>query len=141
MKERFIENGIEYVKIGDYYIPNLTVPQQQYTIGKYGSLHKKFIKEHHNAFYSLLLVNGTLLEYLEKIDTKAKSEVDRLITELADKQGVTEQLKATDQMKWVGMMNNIKAQAEKFIYTNMLYNHKFIVAYIKNDNVLSNGVL
>lgn len=121
MKERFIENGIEYIKVGDYYIPNLTVPQKRYSIGKYGSLHKKFIKEHHNAFYYLLLANGTLLEYLEKIDTKAKNEVDRLIAELAVKQGVTEQLKATDQMKWVGMMNNIKAQAEEIVYSTMVY--------------------
>lgn len=121
MKERFIENGIEYVKFGDYYIPNLTVPQKRYAIGKYGSLHKKFIKEHYTAFYSLLLANGTLLEYLEKIDTKAKSEVDKLIVELAVKQGVTEQLKATDQMKWVGMMNNIKAQAEEIVYSTIVY--------------------
>lgn len=94
MKERCVENGIEYVKVGDYYIPNLTVLQKRYNIGKYGSLHKKFIKEHHNAFYDLLLANGTLLEYLEKIDTKDKNEVDELIAELADKQSVTEQLKA-----------------------------------------------
>lgn len=121
MKERFIENGIEYVKIGDYYIPNLTVPQKRYTIGKYGSLHKKFIKEHHQGFYSLLLTNGTLLEYLEKIDAKAKNAVDRLIAELAIKQGVTEQLKATDQIKWVDMMNNIKAQAEEIVYSTIVY--------------------
>lgn len=121
MKERFIENGIEYVKVGDYYIPNLTIPQKRYNIGKYGSLHKKFIKEHHQGFYSLLLANGTLLEYLEKIDAKAKNEVDRLIAELAVKQGITEQLKATDQMKWVGMMNNIKAQAEEFVYSTIIY--------------------
>ena len=121
MKERFIENGIEYVKVGDYYIPNLTVLQKRYSIGKYGNLHKKFIKEHHQGFYSLLLANGTLLEYLEKVDTKAKSEVDRLITEFADKQGVTEQLKATDQMKWVGMMNNIKVQAEEIVYSTIVY--------------------
>lgn len=87
----------------------------------YGNLHKKFIKEHHQDFYSLLLANGTLLEYLEKIDTKAKNEVDRLITELADKQDITEQLKATDQMKWVGMMNNIKAQAEEIVYSTIVY--------------------
>ncbi len=124
MKERFIENGIEYVKVGDYYIPNLTVSQKRYNIGKYGSLHKKFIKEHHNAFYSLLLTNVTLLAYLEKIDTKAKNEVDRLITELAVKQGVTEQLKATDQMKWVGMMNNVKAQAEEIVYSTIVYNRE-----------------
>lgn len=126
MKERFIENGIEYVKVGDYYIPNLTVPQKQYNIGKYGSLHKKFIKEHHQGFYSLLLMNGTLIEYLEKIDTKAKSEVDRLIAELADKQGVTEQLKAADQMKWVGMMNNIKAQAEEIVNSTIVYKREAV---------------
>ncbi len=121
MKERFIENGIEYIKVGDYYIPNLTVPQKRYSIRKYGNLHKKFIKEHHNAFYSLLLANGTLLEYLEKIDTKAKNEVDRLIAEFAIKQGVAEQLKSTDQMKWVGMMNNIKVQAEEIVYSTVVY--------------------
>lgn len=121
MKERFIENGIEYIKIGDYYIPNLTVPQKRYNIGKYGSLHKKFIKEYHNAFYFLLLANGTLLAYLEKIDAKAKNEVERLIAELAIKQGVTERLKATDQMKWVGMMNNIKSQAEEIVYSTIVY--------------------
>lgn len=124
MKERFIENGIEYVKVGDYHIPNLTVPQKRYTVGKYGNLHKKFIKEHHNAFYSLLLANGTLLEYLEKIDTKAKNEVDRLIAEFAIKQGVTEQLKASDQMKWGGMMNNIKAQAEEIVYSMVVYSRE-----------------
>lgn len=68
-----------------------------------------------------MLANGTLLEYLEKIDTKAKNEVDRLIAELTIKQGVTEQLKAADQMKWVGMMNNIKAQAEEIVYSTIVY--------------------
>ncbi len=122
MKERFIENGIEYVKVGDYYMPNLTILQKRYNIGKYGNLHKQFIKEHHKAFYSLLLANGTLFEYLEKVDTKAKNEVDKLIAELAIKQGVTEQLKSVDQMRWVGMMNNIKAQAEEIVYSTIVYN-------------------
>ena len=124
MQERFIENGIEYVKNGDYYIPNLTVSQKRYNIGKYGNLHKKFIKEHHNAFYSVLFANGTLLEYLEKVDTKAKNEVERLITELAAKQGVTEHSKATDQMKWGGMMNNIKSQAEEIVNSTIVYSQE-----------------
>lgn len=68
-----------------------------------------------------MLSSRTLLEYLEKIDTKAKNEVGKLIAVLAIKQGVTEQLKATDQMKWVGMMNNIKAPAKEFIYTTIIY--------------------
>lgn len=89
--------------------------------GTDGSLHKKFIKEHHQGFYSLLLANGTLLEYLEKVDTKAKNAVDRLIAELVANQGVAEKLKATDQMKWVGMMNNIKAQAKEIVYSTIVY--------------------
>ena len=124
MQERFIENGIEYVKVGDYYIPNLTISQKRYNIGKYGSLHKKFIKEHHHCFYSSMLMNGTLLEYLEKVDTKAKNEVGRLIKELAAKQGITEEFKATNQMKWVGMMNNIKHSAEEIVYSTIVYNRE-----------------
>lgn len=71
-----------------------------------------------------MLANGTLLGYLEKIDTKAKSDVNKLITEIVHKQDVSERLKATDQMKWVGMMNNIKAQAEEIIYSTIVYNRK-----------------
>ena len=66
-------------------------------------------------------MNGTLLEYLEKVNTRAKNEVDRLVAELAVKQGVTEQLKTIDQMKWIGMMNNIKAQAEEIVYSTIVY--------------------
>ena len=124
MQERFIENGIEYVKNGDYYIPDLTVPQERYNIEKYGNLHKKFIREHYHSFYSSMLMNGTLLEYLEKVDIKAKTEIDRLIKELAAKQGVTEQLKATDQMQWVGVMNNIKSQAEEIVNSTIVYSRE-----------------
>ena len=119
-----IETGIEHVKVGDYYIPNLTVPQKWYNIGKYGNLHKKFIKEHNHCFYLSMLMNGTLLEYLEKVDIKAKNEVDRLIKEIAAAQGITEELKATNQMKWVGMMNNIKHSAEEIVYSTIVYNRE-----------------
>ena len=73
MKERFIENGIEYVKHGDYYLPNLTVPDDKvYNIGKYGRLHAKFIKENYRAIYSMKMLNGTWLAYLEEIDNVAR---------------------------------------------------------------------
>ena len=98
MKERFIENGIEYVRNGDYYIPNLTVPDcKVYNIGKYGRLHSIFIKENRSTIYSMKMLNGTWLAYLEEIDTSAKEMVDRLIKELIAKRGVTEELKAKDQ--------------------------------------------
>ena len=122
MKEKFIENGIEYVKSGDYYIPNLTVPDDKvYNIGRYGRMHSIFIKENRPAFYSMKMLNGTWLAYLEEIDTSAKEMVDRLIKDMAVKQGITEELKAKDQMAWVGAMNNIRHSAEEFVLRDFVY--------------------
>ena len=122
MKEKFIENGIEYVRNGDYYNPNLTVPDDKvYNIGKYGRLHSIFIKENRPAFYSMKMLNGTWLAYLEEIDTSAKEMVDRLIKDMAVKQGITEELKAKDQMAWVGAMNNIRHSAEDFVLRDFVY--------------------
>ena len=122
MKEKFIENGIEYVRNGDYYIPNLTVPDDKvYNIGKYGRMHAKFIKENRSCFYSMKMLGGTWLAYLEEIDTSAKEMVDRLIKDMAVKQGITEELKAKDQMAWVGAMNNIRHSAEEFVLKDFVY--------------------
>ena len=122
MKEKFIENGIEYVRNGDYYIPNLTVPDDKvYNIGKYGRLHSIFIKENRPCLYSMKMLNGTWLAYLKEIDTSAKEMVNRLIKDMAVKQGITEELKAKDQMAWVGAMNNIRHSAEEFVLKDFVY--------------------
>ena len=122
MKERFIENGIEYVRNGDYYIPNLTVPDDKvYNIGKYGRMHERFIKENRPCFYSIKMLNGTWLAYLEEIDTSAKEMVDKLVKDMAIKQGITEELKSTDQMAWVSAMNNIRHSAEETLYKELLF--------------------
>ena len=121
MKEKIIENGIEYVRNGDYYIPNLKAPEGTYNIGRYGKLHSIFIKENRPAFYSMKMLGGTWLAYLEEIDTYAKEMVDRLIKDMAVKQGITEELKAKDQMAWVGAMNNIRHSAEEFVLRNFVY--------------------
>ena len=115
MKEKIIENGIEYVRDGDYYIPNLKAPEGTYNIGRYGKLHSIFIKENHRAFYSMKMLNGTWLAYLEEIDTTAKEMVDKLVKDMVVKHGITEELKAKDQMAWVGAMNNIKHSAEEIV--------------------------
>ena len=116
MKEKFIKNGIEYVRNGDYYIPNLTVPDDKvYNIGKYGRLPSIFIKENHPCIYSMKMLNGTWLAYLEEIDTSAKEMIDKLVKDMAIKQGITEELKAKDQMAWVGAMNSIKHSAEEIV--------------------------
>ena len=122
MKEKFIENGIEYVRNGDYYIPNLTVPDDKvYNIGRYGRMHSIFIKENRPAFYSMKMLNGTWLAYLEEIDTTAKEMVDKLVKDMAMKQGITEELKSKDQMAWVGAMNNIRHSAEEFVLKDLVY--------------------
>ena len=116
MKEKFIENGIEYVRNGDYYIPNLTVPDDKvYNIGRYGRLHSIFIKENRPCLYSAKMLNGTWLAYLEEIDTTAKEMVDNLVKDMAVKQGVTEELKSKNQIAWVGAMNNIRHTAEEIV--------------------------
>ena len=121
MKEKIIENGIEYVRDGDYYIPRLKAPEGKYNIGRYGKLHSIFIKENRRAFYSMKILNGTWLAYLEEIDISAKEMVDKLIEDMAVKQGITEELKAKDQMVWVGAMNNIRHSAEEILYKDLLF--------------------
>ena len=121
MKGKIIENGIEYVRDADYYIPNLKAPEGTYNIGRYGKLHSIFIKENRPAFYSMKMLGGTWLAYLEEIDTSAKEMVDRLIEDMVVKQGITEELKVKDQMAWVGAMNNIRHSAEEIVCKDLLF--------------------
>ena len=122
MKDKFIKNGIEYVRQGDYYIPNLTVPDEtEYQIGKYGSLRRTFLKEHHNWLYSTMLMQGILLKHLAEIDETCHSTIKDMMSKMAEQEGVTEQLKATDQMAWVQKMNSIKHRAEEFIFSEYVY--------------------
>ena len=114
--------GGTYRREGDYLIPNISVPDtREYNIGKYGNLHRRFLEENYPGYYTTLLMSGKLFDYLEKIDLRAKNELDRLIPILANQQGITEQLKAENQLKWVGLMNNIKAQVEEKIYVEIIY--------------------
>jgi len=122
MKERFIENRIEYVRNGDYYIPNLTEPDDNvYNIGKYGRMHAKFIKENRPCFYTAKMIDGTWIAYLSEIDASAKEMVERLIRELVAKQGVSEELKANDQIAWVSAMEQIKHTADEFVLQKLIY--------------------
>ncbi|MBS7299012.1 MAG: TnpV protein [Eubacteriales bacterium] len=122
MKDKFIENGIEYVRQGDYYIPNLTVPdEKEYNIGKYGRLRRTFLKEHHNWLYSTMLMQGTLLKHLAEIDEICNSTLKDMMSKMAEREGVTEQLKATNQMLWVQKVNNIHNCAEEFIMKEYVY--------------------
>jgi hypothetical protein len=122
MKERIIENGIEYELKGDIYYPILTVGEQtSYEIGKYGNLHLEFIEKHRKGRYTTLLVEGKLNEYLHNIDVEAHEQVEKIITRMAEQSGVNEELKASSPLRWIQMMNNIKATAEEITLAEVVY--------------------
>ncbi len=115
------KNGMSYTLHGDYYLPDLVLNEEEPTYGKYGMLRKQFLKEHRSARYQYLLLTGKLNEHLNQTDQEAREQVETLMEQMTEKQGVTEELKAQDQMKWVRLMNNIKVSAEEIILKNMVY--------------------
>ena len=112
---------LTYTTRGDYLLPDLSVPESP-KIGKYGMLRRSYLREHRDGIYTGMLLSGKLNGHLEEIDRTANEMMNRLTTELAKAQGVTESLKAWDQMKWVGLMNNIRNQAEEIVMTELIYN-------------------
>ena len=115
------KNGMSYTLHGDYYLPDLVLREEEPIYGKYGMLRKQFLKEHRSARYQYLLLTGKLNEHLNQTDQEARGQVEMLMKQMAEKKGVTEELKVQDQMKWVGLMNNIKVSAEEIILKNMVY--------------------
>ena len=115
------KNGLSYTLHGDYYLPDLVLNEEEPTYGKYGMLRKQFLKEHRSAKYQYLLLTGKLTEHLNQIDQEARKQVEMLTEQMVKKQGVTEKLKAQDQMEWVRLMNNIKASAEEMVLREILY--------------------
>ena len=115
------KNGMSYTLHGDYYLPDLVLREEEPTYRKYGMLRKQFLKEHRSARYQYLLLTGKLNEHLNQTDQEAREQVEMLMKQMAEKKGVTEELKVQDQMKWVGLMNNIKVSAEEIILKNMVY--------------------
>ena len=115
------KNRMSYTLHGDYYLPDLVLREEEPTYGKYGMLRKQFLKEHRSARYQYLLLTGKLNEHLNQTDQEAREQVETLMEQMTEKQGVTEELKAQDQMEWVRLMNNIKASAEEIVLKNMIY--------------------
>ena len=114
-------NGLSYTLHGDYYLPDLAVNEEEPTYGKYGMLRKQFLKMHRPARYQYLLMTGELIAYLNRVDQEAREQVENLMKQMAEKQGVTEQLKMQNQMKWVGLMNSIKVCAEEIVLQELVY--------------------
>ena len=119
-------NGLWYELQGDYYIPCLVLDEAGTSpigmcIGMWSRKHQQYLKEHRPVLYSDLVLSGKLHSYLADIDTQARNKLHLLITQLAEKEGINEQLKAQDQMAWVGAMNNIRNRAEEIILQELIY--------------------
>lgn len=110
---------VTYRTEGDYQLPNLTAPEAP-TVGKYGMLRRSYLRNHRNGIYTGLMLSGKLNSHLEEIDRQATEMVESLTAQIAQSQGVTEDLKATDQMKWVSLMNSIRASVEEAVLTELI---------------------
>ena len=113
-------NGLWYERCGDYYLPCLALDEEK-PVGVWGERYRRYLKEHRRGIYDEMLLNGTRDDHVAEIDRQAEEMFERLTAEMAKREGITEQLKATDQMAWVGTMNNIRARAEEVVNTKLIY--------------------
>ena len=122
-KTIFEEMGGTYTRVGDYYLPDLKLSEEekQTNIGVWGQRHRRYLKEHRRASYATLLTSGKLNGYLADIDRQAEEMFLRLVKQMAEAEGVTEELKAADPMEWVGRMNNIRNRAMEIVNGELIY--------------------
>ena len=122
MEKYITQNGIKYELKGEQYYPMLRmVKQEEHSIGKYGLLHRDYIKQYKRGTYTTLLTEGRLNVHLHEIDVQANEMVETIVANLARERGIDEELKATDMLKWVAEMNNIKASAEEIVLREVIY--------------------
>ena len=117
------KTGIGYTLQGDYYIPDLTLPPEKddRPIGVWGMRHKRYLMEHKKAVFTIMQMNGTLHTYLADLNEQATDMFSRLVKQFAENEGITEQLKADNQMEWVGRMNNIRSRAAEIVNSELIY--------------------
>ena len=124
LKDRFIDEktGIEYIRNGDYYMPNLVLAEQKkIQLNKYGRLRLDYLKNHKKAKYAILFMDNKLTDHLEEVQEIATKRVEEIIKSLKQQSNLTEEMKNTDQFYWVGMMNNFKNQAEEIVLKELIY--------------------
>ena len=116
-------NGLDYTLVNDYYLPNLTVaaPAEQHPTGRWGRLHKRYLKEQHPVRYNQLVLSGELGNYLASLDKQADEQIFLIIRQMQEADGVTEALKAADQLEWVRQMNSIRNRAEEIIQKELIF--------------------
>ena len=114
--------NIHYIRAGDYYIPDLTLPEEPRPMGKWGRMHRDYLREYKPIQYNCLLLSGELWSYLADLNEQTQDRLERMIDQMKVTEGVTEELKAADPIAWVGSMNNIRARAEELIREELIYN-------------------
>ena len=116
-------NGLDYTLVNDHYLPNLTAaaPAEQDPTGRWGRLHKRYLKEHHPIRYNQLLLSGELGSYIAKLDKQSEEQLALTVRQMQEAEGVTEALKAADQLEWVRRMNSIRNRAEEIIKTELIF--------------------
>ncbi len=122
-KSVFEEMGGTYRREGDYLLPKLELPDMQhYQIGKYGLMRKSYLKDHHPGIFAAMSLNGTLFQHLAEIDRACNERMELMVRQTAEREGVTEALKASAQLEWVGRMNSIQNRAEEIVLNEVVYN-------------------
>lgn len=121
LPEYIHENGIDYVLAGDYYIPMLTLPEESRPIGRWGRMRQDYLKGYRSGYYNSLLLTGKLWTYLADLDEQAQERMDRIAKQMKVAEGVTEELKAADQLEWVRRCNSILNRAEEIIREELIY--------------------
>ena len=116
------KNGLGYTLYGDYYLPDLELPEDEEAhYGKYGMLRKTYLKEHRKAYYQMLILQGKLNEHLNRVEREAHERMEILVAQIAEKQGVSERMKMQNQLKWVALSDNIRASAEEIVLKDIVY--------------------
>ena len=112
---------LEYIRNGDYYIPNLTIQKEERSIGKWGRMHREFLREYHPILFSQMVLSDTLFTYLADLNEQAQQRMETLISQMQNAEGITEELKAADPMVWMQRMNNIHTRAEEIVREELFF--------------------
>ena len=121
LKPRITENGIDYILVGDYYIPDLKLPEEHRPIGKYGRMHREYLREAHPARLNTLTLTGELWTYLADLNEQAQERYELIEAQMRSAEGVTEKLKAQNPMEWVRQCNNIRNRVQEIVLSELVY--------------------
>lgn len=121
MKERITKNGIDYVLVGDYYIPNLKLPEEEHPIGKYGHMHREYLRENNPMLFNDLMLNCRLWTYLADINEQAQDRLQVIICQMQKAESVTEKMKEDNQWEWIQRMGSIHNRAEEIVLNELIY--------------------